>query len=277
MKQQLRKLFNVKNRQEFAYHKYPLNFLKDKPDFIIIGSQKAATTSLHSFLSNHPQLMASTVKETQYYNMNYERGTQYYLSCFPIKKNGVQSFESTPDYLDHPLVPKLLHSSKPDTKLIVTLREPVSRAYSHFSFVQGYNAEEREISFQEGLSLEETRIKEAMDKLHSDPYNSARHLSNYGYRRKGEYAQHIKRWLEYFPLEHFHFMEFSDITSNNEEAYHQLFHFLGVDPIKPKRIIKQNVTDYNSTMDVSTKNELKDYFAPHNEELFELIGQRYQW
>lgn len=278
MKKKLRSLLNIKERQAVGYHKYLFNFLKDYPDFIIIGSQKAATTTLHSILNKHPQLKPSGIKETHFYNMNYERGYQYYLSCFPIKNKDVQTFETTPDYIDHPSVPELLYSKRPNTKLIVTLREPVSRAFSQFNFVKAYNSEERKISFEQALDLEDERIGDALKNLDRDPYNTARHLSNYGYKRKGEYASHLKNWLNYFPLDQFHFIEFSDITlRKNDDVFNKLFDFLEVPVIKMEPNVKKNATDYKSKMNAETFKTLKDYYVDKNKELFKIIGTEYDW
>jgi hypothetical protein len=242
MKQLIRESFGVKNRQVFAYHRYPFNFLKQIPDFMVIGSQKAATTTLHSILSSHPLLKPSIIKETQFFNMNYERGIRYYKSLFPIKFKNQLTFESTPDYFDHPLVPKRLYEIAPNIKLIVTIREPVSRTFSHYNFVQSYNLEIQNVSFHEALNIEKNKIENAITNLELDIYNSARDLSNFGFVRKSEYINHLNNWLKYFNLSQFYFIEFDEISKMQQEVFDGLFEFLGIPPIKLEKNVKENTT-----------------------------------
>ena len=272
-----KKLFGVNERQVFGYHRYPLNYIRSEPDFLIIGSQKAATTTLHSYLSKNTNIQSSKIKETQFFNMNYDRGIKYYKSCFPIKRNDKLTFETTPDYIDHPLAPKLCHQLLPNVKLIVTLREPVERAFSHFNFVQGYSNEEKEISFEEGLKLEQTRINKAFDLIYSDRYNSARMFSNYGYLRKGEYANHIINWLEYYPIENFHFVDFKDIINDINAVTHKICNFLKIPFQEVSQQKKMNVTKYNSEIKKETYFKLKSHYQEYNKRLFQLIQTELDW
>src|SRR5262249_50395913 len=62
------------------------------PDFIIVGAQRAGTTSLYSYLVQHPQILYASEKEVHYFDINYERGMDWYRNHFPIAKPGNQSF-----------------------------------------------------------------------------------------------------------------------------------------------------------------------------------------
>ncbi len=274
---QVRKILGIKNRQMIAYHRYALNIFRKKPSFIVIGAQKAGTTSLHSYLSQNPYLAPSIVKETNFFNMHYERGLQYYKSLFPITFNHKISYESTPSYLDHPIAPKLCHQFLPNVKLIVLLREPVSRAYSHFSFNQGYIKNEKKISFKEGLNLEEKRIKHAFEKLEYDFYDSAQLFSLYGYRRKGYYAIHIKNWLKYYKIHQFCFLEFQDFINDPNLCIKKICDFVEI-PFRPIKGTKvKNKTRYSIPIKKDTYENLKAHYKEYNESLFQLIGMRFDW
>ena len=108
------------------------------PGLVIAGAQKAGTTSLFSYLSEHPQMIPSLKKEVHYYDGglhentdNYKKGVSWYRSNFPLKilhKNNAIAFEASPYYLYHPLVPKRLYEDAPDSKIVILLRNPAERA-----------------------------------------------------------------------------------------------------------------------------------------------------
>jgi len=81
-----------------------------KPDFLIIGAQKAGTTALHEMLSQHPRLIPSTIKETHFFDndsiYNKENYQQYHKFFKDNKPSGYSKlfFETTPIYLFHPNV-----------------------------------------------------------------------------------------------------------------------------------------------------------------------------
>jgi hypothetical protein len=210
--------------------------------------------------------------------MNFERSFHYYKSLFPIISKNKLLFESTPDYIDHPLAPERIFCSNPKTKFIVTLRNPVDRAYSHFNYVQSYNLQERNINFSKGIDLEGGRIKAALKKINLDPYNAARELSNYGYLRKGLYAEHLNIWLKYFPISQFYFIEFNEIVCKEKKVMNNLYSFLEVKGYNTNYgFKKKNVTRYKKPIDQELENTIEQYFKSENNKLFKLIDKKYPW
>lgn len=260
----------------FAYHRYPFNFLRKLPDFLIIGAQKAGTTSLHHYLSQNVKIKAGVIKEAQFFNMNYVRGHQYYRSIFPFDDDFL-TFDATPDYLDHPDVPELCHQLLPKAKLIIMMREPVSRAFSHFNFVQKYDRFESELTFEQALAREEDRVNKALAMRNSDPYTAARHLSNYGYKIKGLYHQHICNWLKYYDKKRMLFIEFSEFVKNPQQSMDEVCEFLDIPPHQLKSAEIKNKTSYDNTLDTNTRDQLLEFYHPHNQKLYELIGEKYNW
>jgi len=105
-----------------------------KPEFFILGAQKAGTTALQATLCQHPQLARGQFKELHYFSNDawYSRQTLHqYHSFFPAKTtNDRKYFEATPMYLYHPQVAERLWEYNPNSKLVVMLREPAMRAFS---------------------------------------------------------------------------------------------------------------------------------------------------
>ena len=109
-----------------------------------IGAQRAGTTWLHNLLASHPRVYVPTRrKEIHYYDWYYHRGLNWYRSFFP-HQNQAQKYaalgEVTPDYLYESEAPKRIAETNPEIKLIVMLRNPIDRAFSHYRLlVRDYN------------------------------------------------------------------------------------------------------------------------------------------
>src|SRR2546423_13513556 len=113
------------------------------PDFLIIGGQKCGTTSLYYYLIEHPNIAPAVRKQMHFFDNRFKKGFGWYKSNFPtifskwyktfLHKQKFVSGEATPYYLFHPLAASRVHQFLPDVKLIVLLRNPVNRAYSHYN------------------------------------------------------------------------------------------------------------------------------------------------
>ena len=104
------------------------------PSFLILGAQKAGTSSLYNYLRQHPSLRLPQKKEMHFFDLYYMRGLKWYARQFPAfvfnrtKKTG----EATPYYLFHPAVAERVATALPNVKLIALLRDPTVRAFAHF-------------------------------------------------------------------------------------------------------------------------------------------------
>ena len=124
-----------------------------QPSFIILGAQRAGTTTLYRVLSEHPAIARPTVsKGIGYFDVNYAKGPRWYLGHFPLarlarRKHGphAATFESSGYYLFHPLA--AADRSRPARgRVVVMVREPVERAYSahRHELDRGFETEEFE-------------------------------------------------------------------------------------------------------------------------------------
>lgn len=101
------------------------------PAFVIIGTQKAGTTSLRTNLMAHPEVFMPNV-EPKFFNENYERGVDWYRSLF-AEGRGRLCGEKTPDYMRTRRSMERLRALLPDARLIVLLRDPVKRLFSELN------------------------------------------------------------------------------------------------------------------------------------------------
>ena len=110
------------------------SFLRKEPSFIIIGAQKCGTTSLAYYLSQHPKVFIPKIKEVHFFNRIKDRKERWYKTHFPVDlfKKFKHYGEATPDYILYPQIPALIKSMYPQTKIIVLLKDPITRSISHY-------------------------------------------------------------------------------------------------------------------------------------------------
>jgi hypothetical protein len=239
------------------------------PDFIIIGAQKAGTSSLFHYLSKHPQIEVSLRKEVHFFDRNYDKGVFWYKAHFPVADDGkkVITGEASPYYLFHPLVPGRIKELLPGVKLIVILRDPVDRAYSHYSMQVEKKREP--LSFEEAIEKEENRLEG------ESGFGFAH--QKYSYVSRSRYAEQLRRWYELFPKEHLYIMTLEELKKDPEGTLSRLYEFLGVGPASVDTSIQLMRGSYKNSLEEKTRNRLEEYFAPYNRELEELTGRRFDW
>ena len=107
------------------------------PSFLIIGAMKSGTTSLHTYLSSHPRVFMSELKELDYFNTP-ERTLDWYLAQFAPaegRSDLIAVGESSPNYTKFgasPGVPQRIHALIPDVKMVYIMRDPIARIRSHY-------------------------------------------------------------------------------------------------------------------------------------------------
>jgi len=252
--------------------------IKKRPDFLIVGAQKCGTTSLFHFLSQHPLVCMPEVKEVHFFDLRYQKGTNWYLDQFRVPFSFVKKFvagEASPYYIFHPLVPERVAKHLPGVKLIFMLRNPVIRAYSHFYHQKKLGTEPLD-SFREAVAIEAERLGQEEFRLMREEIMISQHFQDFSYIARGMYAQQIERWLRFFPMSQMHFIKSEDFFANPEDEMRQVHRFLGVPEIIPDDIIPQNSNEYPA-LDEDFANELKLLFAEDTKILTGLIGQKFQW
>jgi len=186
------------------------------PNFLIIGSQKSGTTSLYHVLRQHPEVFMPERKEVNFFflEQEYQRGPNYYQHYFtPAPSTAIAIGEASPGYICHPQVPERIHSLLPDTKLILTVRNPIDRAYSQY--------------WDNRRSLSEHRtFTQVVDSALEPTY----HPKQLGYFSRGTYIQYIQRYQAFFPPENLLVLPFDDLRHSPGSFYRRIYQFLGVDP-----------------------------------------------
>ena len=260
------------------------NSIRTLPNFIIIGSSKSGTWAIHNYLLQHPDIDYSA-RNIHFFEYAYSNKISWYKSHFPTKlyKSLVESIhkrkclmsEHTSTYLHHPLVPQRVKDGIPDVKLIVSLRNPIDRAYSNYHMFVRIGTEKR--TFEDAIFSEIKRIEIIKENDNFQIKNP--NFSNcieFNYLRHGTYVDKLENWLKFFRREQFCIVENKDLSKNPQQVLDKIFEFLNVPHFKLRQEERWNVGKYKK-MKESTRKTLEDFFKPYNERLYKLLGQNFSW
>jgi hypothetical protein len=248
-----------------------------KPQFLIIGAQRSGTSSLFHYLSQHPDLSLPKVKELHFFDMMYDMGFEWYCEQFPRRDHSGDKMtgEASPYYLFHPLVPSLAARHLPDVKLIVLLRNPVDRAWSHYYHSREIGVEPLE-TFEEAIAAEAGRIGDDDVRLANGELSFSFSHQHHSYLSRGFYAGQIRRWKQYFRADQFLFLRSDDFYCNAAEALEKVCQFLMVNHHLPPDISAQNTLNHPEISVTARENLLKRY-TPDSLELKDLTGHDFSW
>ncbi len=203
-----------------------------KPDFLGVGAAKAATTSLHDILSQHPQIYLPSAKEIHFFDMdeNYNRGKGWYERiAFSGLKDEKICGEFSPSYMFFDHVPeRVLESYGDELKFIFIFRNPIDRAYSHHQMHYLRGAEE--LDFPMAVKAEPQRLR----------IGNQHDQRRYSYISRGYYSRQVKNFLKLFPIDHMHFVLFEDFVKASDEAVKAVLHFLKVDFMRLRTEMQSN-------------------------------------
>lgn len=252
------------------------------PDFIIAGAQKSGTTSLFAYLSQHPLLHPSSIKEVHYFDGGltpeidtYQLGVNWYRAHFPLQRNVLsnhQVFEASPLYQLNPLVPERISQLLPNAKLIFVLRNPVERAISHY-FHELRKGQE-DLPIEEALRNEEARIQSVVE---ANDFKSQTFMSH-TYKTRGIYAEQLSRYFEWFSRDNCLVLNSKQLFEQPKETLKRVFEFVETDAdFQVPSLQPRNVASNRKQVDSEVYDYLADYFAPRNKKLYELLAQDFGW
>lgn len=253
------------------------------PDFLIIGTMRGGTSSLYKYLGVHPDVSASIRKETEFFSRYYDRGLDWYQAHFPLARDGARfrsrrmTFEATPYYLLHPLVPERAADALPNCKIVVMLRDPATRAWSHHAHLTRLGFES--LPFEQAIAAEAGRLGGEEKRMIDDPsYFSVQH-HRFSYLIRGRYAEQIERWLQFFPRDSFLFIDSSSFFREPSAIYGEILSFLQLPDYEPASFSNWSTLGVpgGGGMPSTLRAEVNSQFADDNERLWDLIGERFPW
>lgn len=277
-------LYSLYKQNLFSVLTSPIRIL---PDFIIIGAMRSGTSVLYNYIVTHPFIFPALRKEINFFSTLHYLGTNWYKSNFTlkftkfieckIKRKKFVTGESTPYYLFHPLSARRIHDLLPNIKLIVILRNPIDRAYSHYHVIKNSRDARKpeKLSFDDAIKEEKKRLENEREKIISNPnYESPTHR-RFSYISRGLYVDQLEEWMNFFPRNQFLILTNEDLDSKPIETCNKIFEFLGL-PHYEINVLKKNAGKYEK-MKEQTRKFLVEYFKPYNARLSKFLGRDLNW
>jgi len=267
--------------KRIIYPLYPI--IKSQPDFLVIGVQRAATTSLYRYLIQHPQIVVTHKwRETYYFDNpeNYSKGFGWYLGHFPskLRKGNKLTFEDSPSYLYYEHIPQLIKQDLGNIKMIAILRNPVDRAYSAWQMYHSY----ANLPLKHLRDRADTRtFAEAIDQEFNPEANTANYP--YNYIDRGKYIQQLENYYNYFDPNNILVLNFEQFCQNIGLSLAHLCDFLNIEHFPQSMIQQFENQKYAAAKyernpgDQKVLERLQEYFVPFNEKLYQRLGNRYSW
>jgi len=163
------------------------------PDIVVAGVSKGGSTTIGDYLEMHPDTYFVN-NEPHFFDLNYNRGIDWYKHLFRNGKITDVVGERTPSYFYHRGVPERMTGLIPDATIIMTLRNPVKRAYSHYWHTVRFGWEKRpfsEVVRDEIIKNRDTDklryVRLGLLQRNCDPLDIP-------YLAIGKYAEHLHRW-----------------------------------------------------------------------------------
>jgi hypothetical protein len=242
-----------------------------KVDFMVIGAQKAGTTALFDHLKDDPRLNLSKVKETHFFDNEQidwnAPDYRLYHARFDMGRPGLKG-EATPIYIYWPESLERLRAYNPHARLILMLRDPVRRAYSHWQmeFARGIDTTPFAFAIREGRR----RVADA-------PYKDGAHRV-FSYVERGFYGAQTQRLLSLFPRDQVLFERADLLKSDPDAVLGRVCAFLGLDPpppAAPRTVHAARAIAYGSILTPQDESYLRNVYADDLDLLETLTGIRF--
>ncbi len=247
------------------------------PDFCVIGPIKSGTSDLAINILLHPNIMTPLAKEI--YIADPEKWRIFYPTERQKKKYSLSYGSSQSPFLAPFLhwmeLTYNLSKIQPNTKIVLTLRDPVKRAYSHWKwevFVSG-RKRANELPFLTSFSA---YVDKAIAVFPEYPMYTA---CGFNVLQTGIYWKAVSYWIECFGRDNVMVLDVADYFSNSNQFLNQIYDFVGLPnfdcPIFSDKINENPV--FLPPPDKESIIKLSEFFKPHNEKLWIILDKKFDW
>ncbi|MCN4143989.1 MAG: sulfotransferase [Thiohalomonas sp.] len=202
-------------------------------DFIIIGAQKSATTSLFKYLIEHPDIHMPRDKEAPFfsheklYSNGWKKFTQQYFKNAPENKLWGTA---TPQYMGDPRAAQRIAKQNPNTRLIAILRNPIERTYSHYTMSVRREIETRNFDETVHHLLKDEHLEQYRNETppeHENGYTKSSTKDNNFYCVWSEYGRILSQYRTFFPAEQMLVLYMDELMNEPQKSINKVIHFLG--------------------------------------------------
>uniref|UniRef100_A0A0A9XTT8 Heparan sulfate glucosamine 3-O-sulfotransferase 3A1 n=2 Tax=Lygus hesperus TaxID=30085 RepID=A0A0A9XTT8_LYGHE len=260
--------------------------LRRLPDALVIGVKKSGTRALLEFLRLHPDVRAAG-SEVHFFDKYYHKGFTWYRRKMPPTLEGQITMEKTPSYFVTKEVPLRVKQMNPNTKLLIVVRDPVTRAISDYTQAASKKKNRNGMKSFECLAFVKDTGYSVVD-------------TTWGPVRIGVYARHLTKWLKHFPLTHMLFVSGERLIADPALEMARVQDFLGL-----KRVITEKHFYFNATkgfpclmksegrstphclgktkgrnhpyIDAQIVKRLRDFYRPFNYRFYQMTGMNFGW
>lgn len=241
--------------------KYPFSRI----DFIIAGTQKGGTTALDDYFRTHQNICMADKKEVhffdedRYFEKKSPNYSKYHKYFSPNDYSQVIG-EATPIYMYWNKAIERIHVYNPQIKLIIILRNPIDRAFSHWNMERDKGRESRKFL---------TAILDEDSKINSPNYSQNKILS---YLDRGHYSQQIKNIYNYFNKNQLLILRSEDLRENPDNTLMNIAEFLSIPPFDPVYHKEVNSRSYPHKMSKEELTFLKNFYQEEFSSLEDILG-----
>lgn len=201
------------------------------PNLFIPGAAKSGTSTLHGYLSQHPDIDMSVTKEPNYF-WRTDKRLEHYANIFMHPERRYRG-ESSTNYMVRPKVVDRIRETVPDPRFIFILRNPVDRAWSHYRWAKAHYGRESR-GFRDAFR----------DDLRKPPENGDQPPQiDSGYYHLGCYARWLKLYLDAFGADRILVLVFEEFVRDPTRYMNEVYRFLGVERINQIETIRSNTTN----------------------------------
>jgi len=251
------------------------------PDFIVIGAQKSGTSSMFSYLKQHPQILRPIFKEPYFFDRQYHRGLSWYRSNFPAQRTVNRlndrlgrphlTFESTATYIFDEQAPVRIARDLKTRKFILLLRNPADRVISAYWHARRMGIESRALAEVVESDMRRYRAEMAGEKDASSTPTSRPNLL-----KRGIYHEAVSRWQSVFSPDDLLVLQSETLFAEPAGVMTQVFQFLDLPQPSHIDFEAQNVGGYKNR-DAEVRAVLQDFYRPFNEKLNSLTRTKLDW
>jgi hypothetical protein len=265
----------VKNSLPLAL-RMATNRFRHLPTVVIVGVKRAGTRRLYANLLQHPRCFAAVEKEIDYFSEHSTRSVAWYRSRFPMRRpvlrRGGHVLEVSPSYLPTPSALRQMKIVLPRTRIIVLLRDPVSRAFAHYEHQRARYVESR--GFEEAVA-EELRHNSFPAKPGVALAADAGPML--GYISRGYYALQLELLLKVYTRNRVLVIDSAKLPEDMGVVCERVFDFMGLDSFEVEPSTSGDRDFFEPKIDPRLAERLREHYRPYDEMLEEMLGQSFSW
>jgi len=251
------------------------------PDFTMTGVVRSGTSNISNYLMQHPAIVLPITKELSPMPYLGLVKAQFPLLKEMEKVRQEQGIVKTGDCT--PIVPSLstiymAQSLNPDLKIVITLRNPVKRTISHWTWSQMLTRRFHKDPLWANMpDINETLREELRSiKDFGTGFSTFSGSGQSGYIQHSIYLPYIRLLLEKFPKENIHIVSAEDFFQDPIPVVKGIYEFIGLPDFQPEILHEKNASP-KTNLDPALEQELADFFEPQNQKLYDFLGRDFGW